>query len=524
MAQAGNPFDNYEPLEVIGTGSFGTIRKVRRKADGQIFARKELNLAHMTDRDRKQIVAEVNILKDLDHEHIVRYHDHFVDRDKNILYIVMDLRGDLAAIIQRCRDEGKMLSEDAIWVYFLQIVLAVHECQGAHRSRALCAGHPGRLQVLHRDIKPRNVFLHADGVLKMGDFGLSKQLASASFTNTFVGTPHYMSPEVTRGQAYDSKSDIWSLGCVLHEMCALNPPFHKAKTHAELSRLICSGRVPPLPDGYSRSLARVIKAMLNVDPAMRPSAQQLLQHERLDLAWKRINMDKMVRQVKAMAAQLAQQEVDLSARECRLEAYVEDVRALLAQKEIELRAAAEARERELCEAVARRDEEVRVWVERTENDFRAAWDARELDMAAREEAVRKEQALLVALRLELEDALAKKESPPKTPTAASAAVPAADNVASPLPSSPVVPPDLASVITKLLSSALIATEDLRCQLVEARARQAKAESQLAQVHPPTSAPELSTPIADPSVLPNEAAAVERASRRPESRLRDQTPS
>lgn len=87
--------DDYEPLEIVGNGSFGVIRKVKRRSDGQLFARKELNFERMNDRDRKQIVAEVyvirgfstmmchrpttvtslnsNILKDLKHENIVRY-------------------------------------------------------------------------------------------------------------------------------------------------------------------------------------------------------------------------------------------------------------------------------------------------------------------------------------------------------------------------------------------------------------------------------------------------------------------
>ncbi|KAG8762465.1 G2-specific serine/threonine protein kinase, partial [Serendipita sp. 405] len=67
--------DAYEPIDIIGNGSFGVIRKVRRKEDGAIYARKELNFERMSDRDKKQIVAEVNILKDLNHENIVRYHD-----------------------------------------------------------------------------------------------------------------------------------------------------------------------------------------------------------------------------------------------------------------------------------------------------------------------------------------------------------------------------------------------------------------------------------------------------------------
>ena len=102
-----------------------------------------------------------------------------------------------------------------------------------------------------------------------------------------------MSPELMQEKAYDSKSDIWSLGCLIFELCALKPPFHEAKTHAELSILIRNGRIPPLPKGYSPALASVIKAMLNLNPAMRPSAAQLLQHERLELAFKVSETQKM---------------------------------------------------------------------------------------------------------------------------------------------------------------------------------------------------------------------------------------
>ena len=101
------------------------------------------------------------------------------------------------------------------------------------------------------------VFLDDNNSVKLGDFGLSKALPQASFANTYVGvrviafftmsnlnstsryqTPYYMSPELMQEKSYDSKSDIWSLGCLIYELCALKPPFHEAKTHAELSIFI----------------------------------------------------------------------------------------------------------------------------------------------------------------------------------------------------------------------------------------------------------------------------------------------
>ncbi|KAJ3514299.1 hypothetical protein NMY22_g14782 [Coprinellus aureogranulatus] len=384
--------DQYEPLDVIGNGSFGIIRKVRRKADGMVFARKELNFERMSERDRKQIVAEVNatpsslpiqpsydptfvfstlihlffvlrnILKDLHHEHIVGYHDRFVDRDAGILYILMEYcgGGDLSAVIKASAKTGRPIAEDTIWNYFMQILLALYHCHhpnalggqsggggaggngagghghGHHRSGSSGSSEEGvvrRPQILHRDLKPDNVFLDENNNVKLGDFGLSKALAQASFANTYVGTPYYMSPELMQEKAYDSKSDIWSLGCLIYELCALKPPFHEAKTHSELSILIRNGRIPPLPRGYSQSLFGVIKAMLNLNPAMRPSAAQLLQHERIDLALKMSETEKMLAQLKAHKTTIVHREREVAHREATFARKEAEVTALLSRKD-----------------------------------------------------------------------------------------------------------------------------------------------------------------------------------------------
>ena len=73
--------EGYESLDVIGSGTFGVIRKVRRKSDGALFARKELHFERMSERDRKHIVSEVNILRTLRHENVVRYEERYVDTE-----------------------------------------------------------------------------------------------------------------------------------------------------------------------------------------------------------------------------------------------------------------------------------------------------------------------------------------------------------------------------------------------------------------------------------------------------------
>ena len=119
------------------------------------------------------------------------------------------------------------------------------------------------------------VFLGVDNSVKLGDFGLSKLLQSHDFASTYVGTPFYMSPEICAAERYTLHSDIWSLGCVMYELCARTQPFN-AKTHFHLIQKIKEGRVDPLPSVYSCELQNVIKSCLNINPLKRPDTASLL--------------------------------------------------------------------------------------------------------------------------------------------------------------------------------------------------------------------------------------------------------
>ena len=80
--------------------------------------------------------------------------------------------------------------------------------------------------VLHRDLKTMNVFLSKQDKVRLGDLGVAKVLSNtAAFAHTMVGTPYYLSPELCEEKPYNEKSDIWSLGCILYELCSLKHPF-----------------------------------------------------------------------------------------------------------------------------------------------------------------------------------------------------------------------------------------------------------------------------------------------------------
>lgn len=257
-------------LYTIGSGSYGKCQKVRRKSDGKILVWKELDYGTMSEGEKQMLVSEVNLLRELRHPNIVRYYDRIIDRTNTKLYIIMEHceGGDLSSLITRCIKEKRYLEEQFIIRMMAQLTLALKEC---HRRR------DGRATVLHRDLKPANIFLNIKQNVKLGDFGLARILNhDTSFAKTFVGTPYYMSPEQINRLSYNEKSDIWSLGCLLYELCALYPPF-TAYNQKELTEKIRAGKYRRIPYRYSEELNNLLSKMLNVKDYLRPSVEAILQ-------------------------------------------------------------------------------------------------------------------------------------------------------------------------------------------------------------------------------------------------------
>lgn len=239
----------------------------------------------------------------------------------SILYIVMELceGGDLGTIIKRCRRSRTHLPEDTVWAYFAQMTAALEACHyRAPANTAVGTTRATAHAILHRDLKPENVFLDLEQNVKLGDFGLSKQIAAQTFANTYVGTPYYMSPELASGQQYDIKSDIWALGCIVYELCALSPPFD-ATNQAELTRKIRQGIIPPLPRPYSRELQDTVNAMLQLDHRRRPTTRQLLQVRQIKWACRTHELAQLHRKVQLEKERVEAQAAALEARECALQ-------------------------------------------------------------------------------------------------------------------------------------------------------------------------------------------------------------
>lgn len=217
---------DFEILNRLGKGSFGTVYKVRRKEDKTIYVLKQINIAQLNSQMRMAAQNEVKILSSLENPYVVKYYDSFIE--KNILNIVMEFceGGDLAAYIKA--QGGKRIDENKIWKFFIQMCIGL---EYIHRKK-----------ILHRDIKSLNVFLTKNEDIRIGDLGVAKMMAeSANFAHTLVGTPYYLSPEMAEEKPYNEKSDVWALGCVLYELCTQKHPF-EANNQAALFLKIIRGR------------------------------------------------------------------------------------------------------------------------------------------------------------------------------------------------------------------------------------------------------------------------------------------
>lgn len=276
----------------------------------------------MNLKEKSQLVAEFRILKSLVHPNIVRcyHHDHVPEESSVYFYIEYCNGGDLAGIIRNCKASGTYVPESMVWSIFTQLVLALYRCHyntdpppsgelfTANASGASINVDPTPPQpisvILHRDIKPDNVFLDDTNTVKLGDFGLAKMLDQEHFlANTYVGTPYYMSPEIMMDKPFTPQSDIWSLGCVIYELCARHPPF-QAKTHLQLSQKIQDGSYPPLPSVYSAVLSKTIAACINVNQTQRPTTATLLRLDVMKLCRRERELMESQRQIEEMREQI----------------------------------------------------------------------------------------------------------------------------------------------------------------------------------------------------------------------------
>ena len=254
--------DGFNILSKIGEGSYSTVLKVQRIEDGNIYALKRVKFYKLSEKEKENALNEIRILASVKNKNVISYKEAFFDEKDSSLGIVMEYadKGDLFQLITERKKTKNYFTEQEVWKIFIQLL------------NGLKALHD--FKILHRDIKSANVFLFKGGICKLGDLNVSK-VARKGLGYTQTGTPYYASPEVWEEKPYDSKSDVWSLGCVMYEMITLRPPF-QAKSMEELYKKVMTGNYPRIPSKYSEDLSDAIKLMIQVEAGARPSCEELL--------------------------------------------------------------------------------------------------------------------------------------------------------------------------------------------------------------------------------------------------------
>ncbi|XP_046329219.2 serine/threonine-protein kinase Nek11-like isoform X2 [Haliotis rufescens] len=254
--------NRYEVVKKLGSGNFGTAFLCKDlRNNNELKVLKEISVGDLQPDETVDAMHEARLLSKLDHPSIVKFHDSFIDGEFFCIITEYCDGGDLDIKIGDCKKSKTTFDEKSILDWLVQLLLAV---QYMHSRR-----------VLHRDLKTRNIFIR-NNMVKIGDFGISRILmGTTDMASTFTGTPYYMSPEVLKHEGYNSKSDVWSIGCILFELCALEHAFNGQGLMGVMYKIV-EGKPPDLPKKYSRELNTVFQKMLVKNPDERPSASEVV--------------------------------------------------------------------------------------------------------------------------------------------------------------------------------------------------------------------------------------------------------
>lgn len=260
-----DPREKYHILTQIGSGASGNVFTAVDRKTSEKVAIKMIDIRKQVK--KVLILTEISVMKDKRHHNVVNYHDSYLV-DGNQLWVIMEYLqfGPLTDLVTKLE-----LREGQIAVIVRETLKAI---EFLHSNK-----------IIHRDIKSDNILLGMDGQIKMIDFGFCAQLNhSDEKRRTFAGSPYWLSPEIITRKAYDTKTDIWSLGILIIEMVEGAPPYLNEAPLKAIYLIASRGKPPINYNRISPELADFLDNCLNIDPNARATATELLKHPFLDMA------------------------------------------------------------------------------------------------------------------------------------------------------------------------------------------------------------------------------------------------
>jgi len=254
--------DVFENVKRIGGGGCSQVYSGYMKSSGLKVAIKEMSLEEWYEED---LVMEIEMMKTSKHENIVNYIDSYL-HDEYTLWVVMEFMsgGSLDTLIN-CYPVIRLAEKEIIFIC-LQVLKALEYIHSLHR--------------IHRDIKSGNILISNKGKVKLADFGFVVQLTEEKKKRTSsVGTDYWKAPEVIRGELYDMKVDIWSMGILCREMMEGEPPFFDLPQLQAIQCIVSRG-IPRVkdPSHWSPEFIDFQRACFVDRPIDRPSSSALLRH------------------------------------------------------------------------------------------------------------------------------------------------------------------------------------------------------------------------------------------------------
>ena len=253
----------YARGKMLGKGGFAKCYEVTNVETKRVQAAKIIAKASLTkSRARQKLISEIKIHKSLHHPNIVNFEHVFEDQES--VYILLELctNQTLNELLKR----RKRLTELEVQCYVVQIVSAL---KYMHSNR-----------VIHRDLKLGNLFLSGQMEIKIGDFGLATKLEfDGEKKRTICGTPNYIAPEVLDGKiGHSYEVDIWSLGVICYTLLVGKPPYETPDVKTTYKKIKMNSYSFPDHVPLSDAAKGLITRILNLDPARRPSLDEILQH------------------------------------------------------------------------------------------------------------------------------------------------------------------------------------------------------------------------------------------------------